>query len=204
MVDFLKISAKTDAPELGKSLTSWVYRSKRSSSFAGYFLGLVAALVIFLMLYGRQFIPLLDKIPDMLLYVLIFAAGPMINLIKGLGKDRLYDLYENGFTITPMSKGSPSGDVRVGYWSSYSGCTYTSNAVILTSAGTLKGRTRLMVNANVVAIYSLCRERISIAQVKRVTSMNPMPTTPNTAEQRKLKSYEQRRASRPSGRSWRA
>lgn len=201
MVDFLKMSEKSSPPELGKALTSWVYRSKRSGAFAGYFLGLVAALAVFLMIYGRHFIPVLEKIPDTLLYVLIFTVGPLIKMIKGLGKDRLYDLYENGFTVTPLAKGAPAGEVKVGYWSSFKSCTYTSNAVILLSGTAFKGSIRLMVNANVVAVYSLCRERISIAQMNSVTALNPSAETPNTAEQRKLKSYEKRAPWRTAGRS---
>jgi hypothetical protein len=190
MVDFIKMSGNRDTNSLGNSMTSWVYRSKRSSSFTAYVIGLLGAAVIFVFLYGRHLVPLLRRIPDGAVYVFIFIVGPALNLLKSLGKDRQYALFENGFTVLILSKGAAAGETKVGYWADYSGCNYNSDSVTLFSNGVLKKKIRLMVNSNVPAVYSICRERISLAQAKKLHASNPAPSTPNTPEQRRLKSFE--------------
>jgi hypothetical protein len=191
MADSAKISTHRDQSSLGTSLTSWVYRSKRSSSFMVYVIGLMGAAVVFVLLYARHFVPLLKEIPDGALYFVVFLIGPLLNLVKSLGRDRQYALYENGFTITVLNKGAAAGENKVGYWADYTQCTYNSNSVTLSSGTPIRGKIRLMISENVSAIYSICRERINIAQAQKLHFSNRAPSTPNTAEQRKLKSFEQ-------------
>jgi hypothetical protein len=190
MADFLKMTENRDTSSLGTSLTSWVYRSKRSSSFFGYAVGLLAAAVIFMFMYGRHLVPLLKRIPDGAVYVFIFIVGPALKVLKSLGKDRQYTLYENGFTVLILNKGAAAGENKVGYWIDYAGCSYDSHSVTLFSDGAIKRKIRLLVNSNVPAVYSICREHISLAQAKKLHASNPAPSTPNTPEQRRLKSFE--------------
>lgn len=190
MADFLKMSENRDMSSLGNSMTSWIYRSKRSSSFTVYIIGLLGAVVIFMLLYGRHFVPLLKRIPDGAVYVFIFIIGPALNVLKALGKDRQYTLYENGFTVLSLSKGAAAGENKVGYWGDYAACSYNSNSVTLFSTGVLKRKNRLMVASNVSSVYSICRERISLAQAKKLHTSNPAPSAPDTDVQRRLKSFE--------------
>ncbi len=178
--------------DMGKLLMSWVYRAERSRSFIAYLVGLVGAAAIFIIFYARHFVPWLNKVPDMLLYLFVFTIGPLLNVIKMIGRDRRYELYENGFIAVPVAKEKPVGEAKVGYWHDYASCSYTAKSVVLSPDSPWKGKAVLRLNANAAAVYAVCREQINLAQTKRLTSMSRKIEAPDTYEQRKLKSYEKR------------
>ncbi|MDZ7316629.1 MAG: hypothetical protein ONA69_04025 [candidate division KSB1 bacterium] len=175
---------------LGRQLTSWIYRAERSRTFLAYLIGLLGAAIVFFLLYGRHFIPTAGKISEILIYLVLFGIGPLLNLLKAVGKDRQYDLYENGFVISILDKNKVESST-IGYWRDYRTCYYRPHEVILLGESRFV-RKKLLVPANAVAIYSICREQINAAQMNRLKEQRPIEA-PNSEEQRRLRSFEKRR-----------
>jgi len=202
MVNFLKTSDK-DHASFGRPLTSWVYKPKKSKRFVIYIVGLVVALGVFSIMYGSQFLPWLKKIPDGVLYVIFLALGPLMNLFRSIGKTQEWALYERGFSLKLTAEGKGMGQERFESWDNFKSCTYDSNSVTLIPVHNFKRKVKMRAAVNAMEIYSICRERISIAQANVLHRSTRMPSTPNTPEQRRMAKLEREYSKRFSdGFSW--
>ncbi len=189
MAGFLKASDK-DHASFGRVLTSWVYKPQKSKRFLFYIFGLVVALGIFIATYGSRFLPLLEKIPETLLYVVFLALGPLLNLFKSMGKNQEWTLFEHGFSVKYTTEGKAAGDEKFDLWEKYKSCTYDSNSVTLIPAQRFGRKVKMRASVNAMEIYSMCRERISIAQAQVLHRPTRFPKTPNTPEQRRMAKLE--------------
>ncbi|MBN1482168.1 hypothetical protein EH223_07920 [candidate division KSB1 bacterium] len=202
MADFFKTSIEKDKSSLGRQLVSWVYKPKKSNRFVFYILGLVGALALFIVMYGSRFLPWLEKLPDALIYVLFLAIGPVLNFFKSLGKTQEWTLYERGFVVKYMNQGKGTGDERFEAWHHYKSCTYEGNSVTLLPAHQLKRKVKMRTAMNAIEIYSICRERISIAQAEVLHHQVRTVKTPDTPEQRRMAQLEKRYSKRSQDFNW--
>jgi hypothetical protein len=189
-------SKQTPAPQLdksalGPSITSWVYKPARSDKFWISAAGVIAALVFFTLQWGDQILPWLKHIPSSMFYIAIFILSPLMKYVTSMGKDEVWTLYENGYTMARQDKGSLQ-DERIGYWKDFSGCTYDSKGVKLISANPMRPGTRIKARANLMEVYPIARERIAIAHAQKVSQSVQTPSVPNTREQRYLQRAHQK------------
>jgi hypothetical protein len=199
MIDFLKNSGDKDHASLGRELVSWVYKPKKSNRFLIYILGLLGALIVFAVMYGSRFLPWLEKLPDALIYILFLAIGPLLNYFRSFGKSQQWSLHEYGYRVKYMNEGKGTGDEKINYWHEFSTCTYDANVVTLVPRTRFKSKVKLRTSRNAMEIYSICRERISIAQAARLHRKTRAPKTPDTPEQRRMAKIEKQYARRFSG-----
>ncbi len=189
MANMLKAFAK-DHSSYGRVLISWIYKPKKSRQFIFYLLGLIAALGIFAVMYGEQFLPWLKKIPETLIYVIFLALGPLLNLLRSFGKTQEWTLFEHGYSVRYSNEGKTSGEEKHESWEDYKSCTYDADSVTLIPVQTLKRRVKMHAAMNAMEIYSICRERISIAQARVLHRPTRTPSTPNTPERRRMAKME--------------
>ncbi|MBN1560025.1 hypothetical protein JW998_07225 [candidate division KSB1 bacterium] len=185
-MDFLQTSVEKDRASLGRLLMSWIFAPRKSNRFVLYLLGLIGALFVFTLLYGSHFLPWLERVPDALIYVLFLAAGPLLNLFRSLGKTQEWTLYERGFSVKYINRGKGTGDERFYSWHHYKSCAYDSKVVTLFPVQRLARKIKMRTDMNGMAIYTICRERISIAQADALHHATRQASTPNTPEQRRL------------------
>lgn len=195
-MNILQNSVDKDRASLGRLLLSWTYTPKRSNRFLLYLLGLLGALFVFVLLYGSHFLPWLERIPDMLIYVLFLAVGPVLNFFRSLGKSQEWTLYEHGFSVKFVNRGKGTGDERVDWWHQYKSCAYDANVVTLVPSRASKRKVKMRTSLSAMEIYSLCRERISIAQTGLLHGDSRTIATPNTPEQRRIAQLNRQYSSR--------
>lgn len=174
---------------LGKSLMTWTYTPTFSSRIWIILLTVLAVMLVLLIYFGDRFIPWLEDIPDMGVYVIILLLGPLFKYVKTTGKKQQWSLYEHGFMVRYSQSGK---DEKVGYWSDYKSAEYDATRVTLIPAQVWTRKQRIPAARNAMEIYGTCRERISLAQSARIHSGRQAPTAPNTAEQRRAAMYENR------------
>ena len=191
MSDFIDVALRGQV-ELGKPLLTWVYKPQKSNKFLYYILGLLFAVVLFLFTYGSQLAPWLRKIPDYAVYIIFILFGPAVNLLRSMGKDQEWTLYEHGFIVRYIDKNNNTGNERVGLWRDYKSALYHAQQVTLIPGAPARRKVKIRAPRNVMEVYSLCRERISIAQAANLQSKMRRPTVPNTPEQRRVAQMEKR------------
>ncbi len=188
--------------DLGKMLTSWIYKPPKSNKFLYYILGVLGALVIFMVYWGKDLLPWIKKIPSMLIYAVVFLITPLVNLLKGMGKDEEWTLYENGFVVVKKQNNTAVSQ-RVGHWRDYSRCSYDKKGVKLYSDVPVQPALRIHVAMNKMEIYAICRERISMAAAQKLDKAVKPPERPKTREQRQLKHAEKKyMGNRPKSGFW--
>ncbi len=197
MADLLKATDKGHT-SFGRSITSWVYKPKKSKQFLFYLAGLIVAAGIFMVMYGSRFLPWLEKIPEALLYIVFLALGPLLNLFRSVGKTEEWTLYEHGYSVKYISQGKSIGDEKFDSWQNYKSCTYDSNSVTLIPVQNFRRKVKMHRTDNAMEIYSICRERISIAQAEVLHRPTRSPLTPNTPEQRRMARLEKEYSHRSS------
>ena len=188
--------------DLGKELQSRVYKPQKSNKFLYYILGLLFAGIIFLFTYGSHLLPLLRKVPDYAVYVIFLLFGPAVNFMRSMGKDREYVLFENGFIIRYFDKNKTAKNEQVGYWRDYKSADYNGEQVTLIPSGSVRRKIKIKAAQNVMQVYSLCRERISIAQAENLQMLMRRPKTPNTPEQRRAARMERQAQHRRRASNW--
>lgn len=171
-----------EKPNLGTSLISWIYKQPRSNKFVYAALAVIAGLVIALSVYGQELLPWLKKIPPIAIYLLIFLLSPLVKFLSNLGKDREYQLFTKGFAIINIGRGGDRSE-QFSLWQDYSGCTFQNNQVILQPRTAYRSKIRLFTNNNVMEVYSICRERISIAHAEKVSQSSIKVVPPRSASQ---------------------
>ncbi len=202
MSDFFDVALRGQAQvELGKPLITWMYKPQKSNKFLYYLLGLLFAVVFFLFTYGSQLAPWLRKIPDYAVYLVFILFGPAVNLMRSLGKDQEWTLYEHGFRVRYIDKNNNAGNEKIGLWRDYKSAEYRDQQVTLIPRGAGRRKVKIRAPKNVMEVYSLCRERISIAQAANLQSKMRQPTVPNTPEQRRLAKLERRMRQRSQSQS---
>jgi len=188
--------------DLGKELQSWVYRSQKSNKFLYYIGGLVFAGILFLFTYGRQFLPWIKKAPDYAIYIIFLLFGPALNLMRSMGKDREYTLFENGFVIRFFDKNKSAKNEQIGFWRDYKGADYNGEQVTLIPSSSARRKVKIKAAQNVMQVFSLCRERISIAQTENLQMLMRRPKTPNTPEQRRAARMQRQSQQRRRTSNW--
>ena len=183
------MNAQFDKMSLGSVITSWTYKPPKSNKFLFAALGVIGALLVFTIFYGEQFLPWIKKIPSIFIYIAIFMLSPLLKLLGSMGRDQHWTLHEDGFSVLIMGKNNERQE-QFGYWHDYKNCTYQKNVVKLVPAGPFKKGVRIITTANVMEVYSICRERISMAQAVRLEKSVIKPKPPKTREQEKLKRME--------------
>jgi len=185
----MNIFEQKSASNLGKSIISWTYTPKFSDRLWLIVLTVVGILLAVSVYFGDNFIPWLDRIPDIAIYLVILLIGPVFNYIKSVGKKQHWTLYEYGFAAQ-YSKGGK--DEKIGYWSDYKTAEYNATRIFLIPVNVWTRRQRIPAAMNAMEIFSICRERIGLAQVTRLHSGRRSPAAPNTPEQRRAAMYERR------------
>ena len=177
---------------LGSFIKSWIFTPRTSNRFLFYLIGLLLLAVIFVIRYGTEYLPMIKEIPSVLLYAIPLIIGPIVNYFKTRGKVQEWTLYEQGYVMKYMKHKEYTGEQISGYWTDFSHCTFDEKGVKLISAGPAKRNVRIKAERNVMEIYSVCRERISIVQAERLSDSSKAPGAPNTPEQRRVAKMEQR------------
>ncbi|MBN1466658.1 hypothetical protein JXA02_12960 [candidate division KSB1 bacterium] len=195
-MNILQNSVDKDRASWGRLLLSWTYTPKKSNRFLLYLLGLLGAFFVFMLLYGSHFLPWLDRIPDIFIYVLFFAVGPVLNFFRSLGKTQEWTLYERGFSVKFVNRGKGTGDERFDWWHHYKSCTYDSNMVTLLPSRPSKRKIKMRTVMTAMEIFSICRERISIAQTELLHVHSRTTRTPDTPEQRRIAQLNRQYSSR--------
>jgi hypothetical protein len=192
MQNFLQqsLNKEENNRSLGTSLYSWMYKQEKSSKWIFALLSILAVAVFFAYSYLDQILPFLKKIPALAVYAIIMALGWILQNFQKKGKDQEWTIYENGYKVTYLSK-TGQGESRVGYWHDFKTCSYSEDSVKLISAQPLKGNVKMPVRTNVMEVYSICREYISIAHSKKLYDSAPVIQRPNTREQRHLMRKQQ-------------
>ncbi|MBN2000403.1 hypothetical protein JW935_22830 [candidate division KSB1 bacterium] len=186
---FQKGKAQTTVNDLGKIITSWIYKPPKSNKFLYYVLGVLGALVIFTIYWGEDLLPWIKKIPSMLIYVAIFLFTPLVKLLKGMGKDEEWTLYENGF-VAIKKQNNAAVSQRIGHWRDFTRCSYDKKGVKLQTDMPFQPALRVPVSMNTMEIYSICRERISLAAAHKLDKAVKPPERPKTQEQQRLRRAE--------------
>ena len=205
MKDLLEksLGMQIDKNLLGNTLTSWRYVPKKSNKFLYAALSVLGGLVIALAVYGPELIPWLKKIPTIAIYALFFLISPILKYFSSLGKDQIWTLYEHGYSVLYVGK-EGAGEERIGWWRDFTSATYDAEGVRLIPRNPFKKTVRIPARGNVTEIYSIARERISMAQAERIEQSVRAPARPKTREQRSLRKSEQReqRQQQAWGDSW--
>lgn len=193
MKDFLTESfgGGPDKSTLGNSITTWKITQKKSKKILFAAIAVIGGLLITFMLYFDHLVPFLKKIPSIVIYGLIFLLSPLLNLLTGKSKDQTWTLYENGYSVLYEGKGG-GGQEKIGFWHDYTSCTYDDSGVKLVSANPFSKGLKIRTKGNVTEVYSIARERISMASAHKLDKAIKAPTRPNTPEQRRLRRAEEK------------
>jgi len=186
-------TASAGKAALGNSVISWIFKPPKSNKFLYAFLAVMGGLIISLILYFDQLVPYLKRIPALAIYGLIFLLSPLLKYFSSLGRDQRWTLYENGYSVQMSGRGGT--EERIGHWHDYDSCTYDKKGVRLVSNNPMRKSIRLPAIVNIMEIYSICRERISLAKAIKLDKSSSAPPPPRTREQRQLARAE--RKSRP-------
>ncbi len=195
-------SVRDKSDMLGKVIKSWIYEPPKSNKFVYYIIGLLLLVAIFAVTIGEEILPILKDLPDFFIYALPFIIGPLVSYFKSRGKDHEYTLYEHGFHIRYLKDKKYTGEEEMSKWHDYDKVTYDEKGVKLISNNPAKRNFRIRAQVNVMEIYSICRERISIVQAERLDSKSKAPGPPNTKEQRRVAKMEERHGERQRGQQW--
>jgi hypothetical protein len=181
---------------LGRSITSWLYKPSRSNKFILAALATIGALVIFTIFYGEQLLPKWIKhLPQIFVYFALFLLGPLLKYLRAMGGDQEWTLYDNGFVVATVGKGHERSE-RIGFWRDYSGCTYSGTVIKLFPKGAARRGVKIPTMGNVTEVYSITRERISMAQAFELDKASRAPERPKSKEQQRLSRIEKKSAQR--------
>jgi len=189
-----------DRANLGTVITSWRYKPQKSNKFLYAALGVIGAFIIFTVMYGPQLLPWLKSIPTIVIYAVLFLISPLLKLLSIRGRDQDWALYEHGYIVVYIGKNNEREE-RIGFWRNFRSCTYDSKGVKLIPAVPFQKAVRINAPRNVMEIYSICRERISMAQAESLETAVRVPGRPNTREQRQLSRAERKYSQLSSGRT---
>ncbi len=198
MKDLLKNNhLKEELTQLGDLLTSWKYVPTRSNKFLFFILGILGGLVLFLIYYGENLIPWLKKLPAIFIYIALFMISPFLKYLSGLGKDQEWSLFKNGYIVRIIDKDKVTEE-RVGWWRNFKSCTYDAKGVKLIPGSAMQRPVRIFAPQNTTAVYSICREQISIALAHKIEHIVKIPVKSRSSQQKYLDKIEKRHRDRES------
>jgi len=171
-------SGGADLHNLGSEITSWMVNPGRANRTFFTVVGILVTLAIVAWPILRDFLPLLKMIPAILLYGLIFFIAPLVRRFNNQGKKQEWTLFKNGYRVRYLSRQN-SGESKTGYWKEYKTCTVESSGIKLIPVQPFARTTRMPVPVNVMGIYSIVRECISLAQTQELEKQGPIPAKPN-------------------------
>lgn len=177
---------------LGETITSWVYTPRKSNKFLYATAGVILGLVVAVILYGEDLLPWLKKVPSMFIYLVLVGLSPLLKELSGRRKSQEWILGADGFAVKILDKGKASVVSKAGYWPDYKSCQYDKKGVKLLPRISLRPSVRIYASNNIMEVYSICRERISMAQAVRLDKSSTSPVRPNTREQRQIDRAERR------------
>ena len=177
-------NAKPNTDDLGKSLLTWQVSGnlvKKAWFFMG---GLIGALVIILLIFGRVIFPWLAKLPDFIIYLFIFMLSPLLKMLGTHHADKEYTLFTHGYMIKTSSKGKQLA-VAQGKWRHFKSCSYTGDRVTLKSYALWNQPVTLKAPQNARDVYIICRERIGMTREDAKEAMRTgLPPKESTHEKR--------------------
>jgi len=174
---------------LGKVVISWLHKQPRSNKFLFAAFGVLGALIVFTIFYGPKLLPWLKSVSSWVQYLALLLLTPLFKYVSSLGKDKMWTIYEHGFLVRLTHEGKILQQ-RMGMWSDYSGCTYDNKGVRLIPKMGLRRSMRMECTTNRMEVYSICRERISVANAISLATKIKAPERPRTREQRHLQRLE--------------
>jgi hypothetical protein len=186
------MNGQDNTPHLGETIISWVYKPRKSNKFLYAAGGVVIGLVIAVLLYGEELVPWLKKVPSFLLYLVLIGLSPLLKGLSGLGKTQEWTLGKKGFAVSIIDKGKSSQVSKAGYWKDYKNCRYDKKGVKLIPVIPMRPSMRIYATNNIMEVYSICRERISMSQAEQLDKSSTSPARPNTREQRQIRRAERR------------
>jgi hypothetical protein len=186
------MNERDDDLHLGKTIISWVYTPRKSNKFLYAAAGVVLGLIVAVILYGEELLPWLKKVPSILIYLVLVGLSPLLKELSGRRKSQEWILAANGFAVKMFDKGKASQVSRAGYWPDYKSCRYDKKGVKLLPLIPLRPSVRIYASNNIMEVYSICRERISMAQAVRLDKSSTTSVRPNTREQRQIERVERR------------
>ncbi len=198
MKDMLKKNSFKEEPgELGELLTSWKYIPTRSNKFLFFILGILGGLVLFLIYYGENLIPWLKKLPAIFIYITLFLISPFLKYLSGLGKDQEWSLFKKGYIVRTVDKDKVTEE-KTGWWKDFKSCTYDAKGVKLIPKTALQRPVRIFALQNTTAVYSICREQISIAYALEIEHDVKIPVKSRSSQQKYLDKMEKKLRNRDS------
>jgi hypothetical protein len=183
--------SKADKSTLGNVISTWKYSAKKSSKFLFTAITVIGGLLITFIYYFDHLLPFLKNIPSIVIYGLVFLISPLLKYFTGKGKNQIWTLYEHGYSVLYEGK-TGGGEERFGFWRDYTTCSYDSSGVKLISGNPLKKSLKIPTIGNVTEVYSIARERISMASAEKLDKAVKVPGRPRTKEQRQLLKAEMR------------
>lgn len=190
-------NVKEEFTQLGELLTSWKYIPKRSNKFLYFMLGILGGLVLFLLYYGENLLPWLKKLPAIFIYIALFLISPLLKYLSGLGKDQEWSLFKNGYMVRVIDKDKVTEE-KMGWWKDFKSCTFDKKGVKLIPKTALQQSVRIFAPHNTTAVYSICREQISIAYAYQIEHTVKIPERSRSAQQKYLDKMEQKLRDRES------
>lgn len=178
---------------LGTEITSWVYRPPKSNRFLLAALGVVGTFILFMMYYGEQVLPWIKKLPSVLIYIVLFMLSPLLKYLSNLGREQEWALYSQGYLLRLRGKNNQREE-RIGWWRDFASCSYDNKGVLLISKSPMRRNVRLSASHNVMEVYAICRERISMIHTETVERLGKTPLAPKGIRTKRIpRSPQQRR-----------
>ncbi|MBN1543021.1 hypothetical protein JW992_12845 [candidate division KSB1 bacterium] len=170
-----KLGEQGGKPNLGSEIVSWIYKPVRSNSVLFSILAVILTAAIFLWPMVRDFLPFLQEIPAIFLYLLVLIGAPLLKRLTNKGKNQEWFLFERGYRVRYLAREGASEE-KYGLWHTFKTCTYDAKGIKLIPENSLASAVRIPVQLNVMGIYTIVRERISMAHADELDKASPAPT----------------------------
>ncbi len=148
-----------DGRDLGRSLTSWLYKPAAGRKALTLAVGVVAVLVLILISYGGHLLPWVRRLGGLVQTIVVLLLPPLFAYLARSRRNRVYTLFEQGIVVQP-SGGKTTEKGVYALWRQFAGCSYDEHGVRLVPHQSLRRGLYLPAYANRMEVYSICRERI--------------------------------------------
>lgn len=148
-----------DGRDLGRSLTSWLYKPTAGRKALTLVIGALIIIVLLSITYGGHLVPWVRKFGGLLQTVVVLLLPPFFAYLARSRKNKVYTLLEQGIVVQP-SGGKTTDKGVYALWRQFAGCSYDGHGVRLVPHRSLRRSLYLPAYANRMEVYSICRERI--------------------------------------------